>query len=439
MSDVKVAIARARANTSTGNQDITTADLGGDTPKAVVFIVTLHGGTLGTEVAQFGMGMGMAISATERYSWTLRSQDSVGTSWTKRANRSDACCLLMTSNTGVPNPNYEADFVAFISNGVRINWSAVDSGANCSVTAIFFAGADLAVDWVTFSPNATEDAATAITSLDFEANVLFTMSALQGLGTDDDPGKCTVGVITNDETNVHQFCTNFQDDHNVGTSSQGGVFTTDGGSHHIGGSGPPALDYRLEYGAFDSSGFDVTTREDTGSASHVHAVLALNLPSDVDAQVGQVTWPSSTGVASFTNGRAFKPQFAMFGMFRGPTADSIETGGRATGGWGVCTATAEFSNMARSEDAVATTNTASLVDDQVINLPPDLGPNSVDYIGAFDSFDSDGVNINFSEVRGATQAVGWMLNIEEAVAVAAHAGPLVNARRLKSKLQGLVP
>src|SRR5690348_17784574 len=63
---VTVAVTRVAANTSTGTQDITTTDLGGLTPKAVLLIVT-RAVTDGTAADGAGWYMGASDGTNE---WT---------------------------------------------------------------------------------------------------------------------------------------------------------------------------------------------------------------------------------------------------------------------------------------------------------------------------------------------------------------------------------
>ena len=421
MSDVVVAVEIVVAPGATGDQDITAVGLGGATPKAVVFVCAI-GNTFGTEAVNRSTGFGFAISATERWALSSWSNSGVSTTFTKRQHITTACIILDTANS--TNIEFEADFVQFIPDGVRVNWKSV-SVALATVTAIFFAGADVSAEIATFNPNGTQDSATPV-SLGFEASILFCGSGLQPLATRDDPAKHTFGVVTNNGTTVDQLCINYQDDDTRTTTSTGGQLQNAQGSRHVGGGAPPEERYGLEYGNFSGTGFDVTTRDFSGSTAHVHTVLAIGLPNDVDAQVVAITCPAATGNVSFTNGRSFEPQFAMFGMFRGDTPNVLEIDGRATSGIGVCTSTQEFSAMGRSEDNISTSNTASLVDDTVAHLTPDSGPDATDYIASFVAFTNNGVDLNFSSVRSVDQAVWWMLNIE----VADAAPPPINKTNL---------
>ena len=413
MSDVKIEIAQASARTTTGEQDFTNSALGGSTPKAAIVFAYNHSGTFGTEEPHMTQSIGFCTADDENISG-VRSWDDNTTSACSRTNTSIGCVRLFNPDgSGVNDIVQTALFVEFIADGLTLNWSAATTEHEFSIVVVLFAGDDLSAEMVVFSPNNTEDASTAVT-LAFEANLLF----LHTCFTEDGDFQTSntyhsFGVCTNDGTTVRQAGWTILDSHNRGTAQTAGKMfdgSCIGEQHRTAGS------YSIELENFDGTGFDATTRDTAVSGTDDIFVLAINLPSDVDAHVSVVDTPTSTGTEDYT-AAGFMPQFAMFGQTRHTAVNTRDaTGIGSSVGIGVATDSEEFSSMSRMEDAVATMNTGNIVDDKIINLPADTDTATTPIEADFDSFLSTGVRVNFSSVTTARKF--WLLTIEEAVAVA---------------------
>jgi hypothetical protein len=198
---VIVAITRDAVNTATGNQDFTTNDLDGLTPKAAFFIIT-SAISDGTPRDNAIISFGAATDTTERWSVGVQAQHDVGTTNTGRRAVSDECIMKLFGTS--TNVDGEADFVSFIANGVRINWGNAPA-LGYLLTVVLFAGTDLTAKAGTFTVG-NEDVPTDVNTVGFEPDVLLTASVALGFT---DAGSTFAllshGVVTND-VSVGQYC-----------------------------------------------------------------------------------------------------------------------------------------------------------------------------------------------------------------------------------------
>lgn len=404
MGDVQVGIVHGTANTSTGNQTFTDSNFGGGTPKAAFFIVQAHSGTFGVEQDHVRIGWGAAIATDKRWCIAASSEHDVGTSNANRRANTDECCQLLDADaTAVA---YEADFISFGANAVTINWALVDAAVECSVVVVLFGGTDLEVDLFTFTPQATEDTSTHITSMSFEPNVLICSSAMRDAGASGNI-LMGVGVCANDETTVTQAGMVTFDRDGQATSEGRGAVAGDRWPMEV--NDTPTVDYAIEFANFDSLGFEAFTRDGGGDNTDRVGVLALGLPADIDAKVTTHTTPASTGNEDFT-GTGFTPQFAMMLMTRHIAMPGVAAGGYGSSiGVSVNTVNDQFSAMGRHEDEVGTTNTGCILDDKSANLPADTDSGTTPIEADFVSFLSDGIRLDFTSASTHKWA---MLTIE---------------------------
>lgn len=138
----------------TGNQDITTTDLDGLTPKGALFIYA-RAGSNGTVVADSGSSFGAADASGNQWAFGSVCEDDVATSFVDArawsSAKSDKC---ITAVEGIATHS-EAAFVTFITEGVRINWTTVDAADAWLLTVVFFAGDDWECkvgNWVAGTP-----------------------------------------------------------------------------------------------------------------------------------------------------------------------------------------------------------------------------------------------------------------------------------------------
>jgi len=167
-----IAIAVAAANTSTGNQDFTTTDMGGATPKGVIFLYSRSPAD-GTITADSGASFG-AADGTNQWACANYIKDDLSDTLND-VGVSDKCLFALLNAT---TTHSEAAFVSFIANGVRVNWTTATTDG-WLVTAILFSGA--AVSFAAGKVNAQDGTAV---NVGFEPDIVLFAGSGRSLGRD---------------------------------------------------------------------------------------------------------------------------------------------------------------------------------------------------------------------------------------------------------------
>jgi hypothetical protein len=160
-----------------GEQTITLAEDLDMIPKAVLFY--LGGGEVEDSVhadAMFGVG---AAAPDGQWAFATFADDSSATIVVKRF-AIDNGCLIIGDNTGIIA---EAEFVAFVENGVTINWTQVSGDAHKGF-AVFFMGNTLSVACGTVENPTT--LGTIIADLGFSPELIYGVSTFSEFGIDDE-------------------------------------------------------------------------------------------------------------------------------------------------------------------------------------------------------------------------------------------------------------
>ena len=407
---VTAATIRVACDTSTGNQDITTADLGGLTPKAALFIVS-YGVTDGTPAAHAVLSYGAATGTSNRWVVGGTNEDAQGTTDTDRFAYADRCIEIM--NPGDQTTDGRADFVSFITNGVRINWSDAPASAYL-LTVVLFAGTDLSVHANTFTMHATVNNAVDVTDPGFEPDVLILAGGSDlSFGNSLAQWQLSYGFVHNDRASgITQRA--------VGTKSIGGAATSacisrctaSYGIVHILNSGNV---YKgAEFGTFDADGFSCTSRINGGGGSGIgYLALRFGAGPAVDSWLGTHTTPVAPGNDADA-GPGFTPQAVLFLGTMMEAIDTAYTHGLAGSfGLGAFDADDEYMVSVCAEDGVGTSNTQSLSDDTAVQLPDDDG--AAGLTASFVSFDANGWTLNYSAVE-ANAKLFFVVAIEEETA-----------------------
>ncbi len=401
---VTIATAQAAANTSIGNQDFTTANLGGLTPVAAVFNVT-YAITNNVAVADNGFCWGVATATDERGCFFISDEDAQGTTDAHREVDLTHCILL--NFVGGGSADGTADFVSFITNGVRINWDNAPAAAYL-VTVTLIAGTDVSAKVVNFLADATSGNTVNVTSVGFEADVLLPGTARTNSSNSD--AQYSIGVVANDGSDTQRSLA-FRSKNGQVTSELGSELTELYGLSGLNGT-MTALQWGLEFGGFDASGFDATTR--VGNAANQRIiVLALAFGGAVNFWVDTVDAPAANG-NDVQTGPQFTPQFVMLGTTILTAVETAQENGSL--GISVFDANSEFSTNTASQDNQPTSNTQSLVDNTAVRVTFSGGGAAL--TAAFVSFDTLGWTYNFSDTTGGVRKF-WALAIEEVSVVPA--------------------
>lgn len=398
--EIVCAVTRFAARTgSAGSQSITTDDLGGLIPKAVIFIATrCITDAVAASHTQFSFGA--ATGPANEWCLTANSEDGQTTSDAEHET-TDTGCILFTI-PGTATDIAKADFTEFIENGCTLNWSNVD--AAFLITAVFFAGADLSAHANTIDPGNIVNQETDVVDPGFEPDIV--IASVIGSTSINSSGSSfihSVGFCSNDgEGGVVQRCAAQAFASGQGTTVSNAYSRNDCTVFTPFGGGAP--DWRGSFGSFDTDGFTVTTLDNGGNNAGL-GYLALNFGGATSSWVGTHTAPVGAGNNSDT-GPNFPPQIVLRVMTQVATVNTRIESGDSCGAYGFSAMDADeaYSASVSDEDAIvlnpATTNALSLSDDVAIELPDDDG--TVGLTAAFVSFDADGWTENYTAVKGTS-------------------------------------
>lgn len=387
---VSAAVTRAACNTSAGNQDITIAGFG--TPKAALFICSVATSN-GSAASDFNLSIGAATGAANEWCLSVNNEDGQPDTDTAATTDSDKCIRLNTA--GGPTVDGEAEFTAFITDGVRINWTNAPSAA-WLLTVVLFGGTDLAAHANNVALGNSLDNAVDVTAPGFEPTLVIAVCQ-GGLGMDANATSLqhSMGVVHNG-AGISQRSVGFRHSNGASEGSPDGRCTETYGILQVTTSA--TLDWGGEFGTFDGSGFTVTTRI-AGANSTSLMYLALRLGGSESGWVGTVDTPTSPGDDSET-GPGFEPQLVLQIGSHMEAIDTAYNSSPLAGalGLGAFSTNNEYMTAVADEDAASTTDTQSLSADTAIELPQDDG--TAGLTAAFASMNNDGWTLNYSAVEG---------------------------------------
>jgi hypothetical protein len=395
---IEAGLVRAAANTTTGNQTFTDANMS-ETPNAALFFIT-EATTDGVAAVNATMGIGACDGTSE---WAIAVQDEDGQVTTDSGRRgiTDGCILIVdqaVDEEGV------ASFVSFPSAGaVTVNWDIAPSSAFLVAVHLF------AVDNAeagTFLTNGTVGGTTTITP-GFQSTIIFAgtvnLSSFVSTSNSAHPG---FGVC---DADLNQYFVTAHYRHNQATTANDGRIRNDSFTGNI--QQNAANRWYADVTSITATQFVVTQREN----NLVRAVGYLALDTGaISTFVGGVDGPNSTGNQSITD-PGWTPQMVGYGLINSEAYNTVYTDNRA-GDFGLSAFTTndEYSNVISSEDDVGTSNTQSLSDDTAINMPDDDG--SAQNVAAFVSFDATGWTLNHTSVAANVKKwFAWAIEAEAVV------------------------
>ena len=383
-------VTRIACNTGTGTQDITITGFG--TPKAALFICSVATSN-GSAASDFSLSIGAATGASNEWCLSINNEDGQSDTDTAATTDSDKCVRINTA--GTPTVDGEAEFTAFITDGVRINWTNAPSAA-WLLTVVLFGGTDLSAHANNVALGDSLDNAVDVTAPGFEPTLLIAVCQ-GGLGMDDNATSLqhSIGVIHNGG-GVSQRSVGFRHPNGAAEGQPDGRCTETYGILQI--TSAAALDWGGEFGTFDGSGFTVTTRI-AGANSTSLMYLALRLGGSESGWVGTVDTPTSPGDDAET-GPGFEPQLVLQIGTHMEAVDTAYNSSPLAGALGLSAFSPdnEYMTSVADEDAATTTDTQSLSTDTAIELPQDDGTTGL--TAAFASMNNDGWTLNYSAVEG---------------------------------------
>lgn len=372
-------------------QDYTKASLG--TVKGYIGLmssVTAANTDIDNLVLSFGAS---DLGASDNHLQAFNYEDNVSTSDSKSINRNTQ--VMRGDEAGQDSGDEIAEHDSTITDGVRVNWTATSAAKETS--AILFKEGIANFDCQTITANGT--GSTTITP-GFQADgvIIFT-SGVTIVNTGPNGANMSVGFY--DTSNYSTFL--IDGDHNLTTPTSAQYHTTT----QIGGQATSAggLTNHFTIGNITATSFDIT--KVSGSNAQVLLVISIKMDAGYLLDVGTVDAEQSTGVASTITGLSFQPQISLFA---GST--NLSTGGESDEGslfFGACDADAEVCVGGYIEDFTSISNTdcgSWHRNDSALYLKNSAGT----LVGqaSFDSFQSDGVDLNWTTASGGAFQVGYM-------------------------------
>lgn len=411
---IAIDVVQFTLNTGTGTQDIT-GSLGGLTPKAALFFVT-RATANGSAAADAAMSVGAATGASNE--WVIQGNAEDGQATTDTHTVSAAASILLTT-PGTNTVEVQAEFSAWITNGVRIN--VTTAGSAFLGTCVLFAGSDLSAHANNVNLGDTLNLETNITAPGFEPDIVFASigGELISLGDQSSTWEQSVGIVENgasivQRTHIVRW--------NNGSASGDPVahIRNDAGCGRLFSAG--GLDWRGEFANFDASGFSVISRNG-GANDAQFCYLALALGGVASFSLDTEASPTSTGNNATTN-PGFTPQVVV-GVQSYLQSFNSADGSADAGAWGISafTGSTELCVSVADENAAGTTNTQSYTDTDAIDVPNDDGTVALE--ASFVSMDANGYTLNWIDVEAAARQ-GFFVAIEQITVVNVPAAPSKN-------------
>lgn len=305
MADVKIAVVTflCPEYQVTGNVDIVTTELGGRTPKAALFFCGSHEpASDATSTPQGSIGYGLTDGTNHRSMFALNANGQ--TTQGLYAGQENASCILGSAGGG-QNADIRATFVSWLENGVRVNFTRVNTLTRRRITAVFFAGADLQakVDSVNLGTGTTW---VDVASVGFQPSLVFGAGLGLSAYTTAYAFRPCFGFATNNGGTVKQRALHWSAREAAPPLNQlWHVVRNDVFNVRL-NYNDGTIVYGTTIGQFDAQGFSV---QSSGSAAssllHYLAVNTGGVPTDI---VDFMT-PTTAGDLSVTT--PWEPSFAM--------------------------------------------------------------------------------------------------------------------------------
>lgn len=388
--DVPISIAtiQGAANTGGGDQDFTVSGFG--TPKAyLVFMVgaTINGQSFNHMKGSIGGGDG-----TRQWVSAISSRNGNSTSNCFCRQATDESIMVLDTTNGTING--EANFVSFITDGVRFTWGNAPNLA-VQISVVLFSGDDLNIYADNVSHTNGQDVSQSFTGAGFIPDAIFGVTTSQAFNdTAVANASFSYGWSVN-SVPIRQSCIGFTAQHNQSTTA-----TLSGTVDNRFLVVPPttpasgAFSPTLEMTSYPESGFALTKR---GSAAAIpFGYLALKFNGKASTDVRVFTSPTSTGNFLRTT-FGFKPQFLMLFPNFADTVNErevINLEGAGVAPFAMADAIRQYCLSMQDETGQSTTDTQNLVDNKMVHV--DHGGGNKVFEATLASFDTTGYTLDFS-------------------------------------------
>jgi hypothetical protein len=362
------------SRTTVGNQDVT-VNLGGQLPKAVLFIPT--NATVDKTVVAGGTNAMGAADGTLQFCAAATDYD---TDTHSNISEPKAINYQRAASAGALRT---AEFVSFIADGVRINWTAVPAVAEKFI-AVFFAGVDCQAQLVKISSPATSPGTAVPTS--FEPELMFVFSANQPESSDGGFGRVSLGFVHNNKDGcVFQRCGATYTDTATWRSI---VYRRRAGAQSF----RVTVDYELDFSAFGPTGFTATASASAGT--DVFYALCISWGGNVAIRVGtQVIGPAAASQPF--NGLGFQPETLLW-LTPNAVNNGDPIGASMQLGFAIADALGQMSSQRAYDEQ-------QIISQSTIHGLLTGSAGAADYEATLASLDADGATLSFSDGPALSQ------------------------------------
>lgn len=404
---LKTGLIRTTTPTSTGTVDYTISGFGSVVAAILIWTRATTNATAADHLA-WGWGVVSVNSESggQRCSATC-SQDNVPDSVTRRISCSDVCVLVMHNAGGTVTFEVKGDIDAFITDGIRVDYTAV--GASGYALQIILIGGGASAYLGTINNTAANQ---DITGPGFEPKIVLVggtwtaITAASSTLNSTSKAAMTLGCVWNQGGGtVTQRSVNWGSNENAAAGDPYERFSDDAAMLEIfqatvvGGA---------SLGSFDSSGF---TANQVGGVGTHGWYLALG-GFDNSVWLGTLQSPTSVSDQSVTT-PGFRPSFWLSGLSNtndlNTNVEDAEGGSFAMGVADVGAA-ADRALCATDQNVVATMNTTSFFENVALLVRNHNGTATRNR-GTMQSFDASGYTIDFDTVVGTAALYRWDLVI----------------------------
>jgi len=407
---IETAVITGTTPTSTGTKSFESSGFG--TPQAAIIMISAANGTNNPESGAL-IGVGFTDGTRDGYV-TAGCDDNVSTSNTARGLNTTAVLALVN---GDQTALVAADFSAWATNGITLNFSTVDSVAyNISITLIkgctnVYAG----------SAQLTTTGVNNITTPNFSGNLVYAATVgYNTLGLSTNAIK-TFGAAHNSSTDtVTQGCISLSSVDNQADETASVVSRDDCG---IGQLHSGTQNWKGSFEDFDATGFSINTGSDSPGSDYI-VYLFLDTGDEDGVDISIVSAPTSTGTWNVTD-PGWEPQSVILGMTSNRSLNIPKPTDPIFYGMAMFDGTTEACLAVDFDDAAATTdNQSNFSSSNGVELYS-WGGSSHDllYQGSFTAFDSLGYDFSFPTYIDAT-GTHWL---SIAIKTAAAGGTTVSA------------
>ncbi len=394
-SDTVLRMVEFTIPSSTGTQDYTISGFG--TPVAYIVVIgdATADGTIESDlILSYGFSDG-----TRHWMTCCNDEDAQATSDSNSSDYDNGVCRVTTPGTNTVTDR--ATHSAFITDGVRLNWSNV-AGDNKRGYIILIDAPNAHVATID-ADGAAES--TYVQTPGFQAN-LFIGNASPRNSVNGSSNSCNPNFgVAVDDSGLSYRCWSGSSTNGQSTSATGGHLKTDRLCGKVGSTGNWQRGYIIE----NITATQYTVRVKDGAGDYM-AVLAIDTGS-TRVQIGTGSCPSSIGVQTFNTD--WKPAAVLLGItnYDGVDADKDHL----MVGVGFADGTDEHSVSGSAQDNVGTTVCKSLSQSDLYAALQNTGGKAcIGHLEAFNKSGSSGnFQIDFTSVLGLVTPEFWWLAIEE--------------------------